>query len=97
MPAVAGYSRSSSGRSFPIIKTKPELEVSKPSIDTSVVDADAERNARPNSSQKESGGGGPRSGNGSPEKQQPVSSLIARWNKGEVGGKPPPAERGGYI
>lgn len=95
MPAVAGYSRSSSGRSFPI--TKPVPEVSKPTIDTSVVDADAGRNVRPNSSDKEKGEGGPRSGSGSPEKQQPVSSLIARWNKGEVGGKPPPAKRGGYI
>jgi AP2-associated kinase len=95
MPAVAGYSRSSSGRSFPI--TKPGSDVSKPSIDTSVVDADVGRNARPNSSDKEKGAGGPRSGSGSPEKQQPVSSLIARWNKGEVGGKPPPVKRGGYI
>ncbi|KAL7424048.1 Ark- serine/threonine protein kinase [Cryptotrichosporon argae] len=91
-PAPTGYSKSSSGRSFPIHRAEPG------------VDAGLENGAAGSSS---SNGAGPRpgpaaavaSGSGSPERQQPVSSLIARWNKGEiaaqnVGDKP---KRGGSV
>ena len=67
-PKPDGYSRSSSGRSFPIVKPKPTLAT--PSSQS------------PIKSTREGGGGG------SPDKQQSVNSLVARWNQGEVGRRP---------
>lgn len=70
-PRPEGFSRSSSGRAFPITKTRPaanETPVSGSGGDSEQIGGDR--------------------GDRSPEKQQPVNALIARWNKGEVGGKP---------
>ncbi|WVF72036.1 hypothetical protein IAT40_006848 [Kwoniella sp. CBS 6097] len=86
-PAAEGYSRSSSGRSFPITKPKPSLHTS------SINEKD-----RDSGEGKSPAGSG--SGKNSPEKQQPVNLLIQRWNQGQTANananKVVP-KRGGYI
>ena len=73
-PTAEGYSKSSSGRSFPITKPKPSALVSPTlPIPEKPVEEPTDRPA------------GKTSRSGSPEKQQSVNSLIARWNQGEVG------------
>ncbi|OCF36453.1 NAK protein kinase [Kwoniella heveanensis BCC8398] len=85
-PAAEGYSRSSSGRSFPITITKPAPLNTSSSL---LAEKDGE-GKMPNSS----------SGKNSPEKQQPVNLLIQRWNQGQTANananKIVP-KRGGYI
>ncbi|WVQ98884.1 hypothetical protein IAU59_006015 [Kwoniella sp. CBS 9459] len=85
-PAAEGYSRSSSGRSFPITKPKPTLNTSS----IARKDGDGGEDKLPSAS----------SGKNSPEKQQPVNLLIQRWNQGQTGNananKVIP-KRGGYI
>ena len=58
--------KSSSGRSFPIVKPKPKPQFA----------------ARPESVVEVKSGGS------SPDKQQSVNSLVARWNQGEMVKKP---------
>lgn len=96
MPAVAGYSRSSSGRSFPI--HTPTVNASReenPQQSGGVTRAEASGgsngiDARPTGSSSRSA---------SPEKQQSVNSLIARWNQGQATSqtKPPMRKGGGYV
>jgi AP2-associated kinase len=66
-PKPDGYSRSSSGRSFPIVKPKPTFNNPTPTPTPTTI--------------QESRGG-------SPDKQQSVNSLVARWNQGEINKKP---------
>lgn len=79
-PRPDGYSRSSSGRSFPVVKPKP-VTVATSASSSSHNDGNWNRN----------GGGMNENGSrsGSPEKQQSVNSLVARWNQGEMVKKPP--------
>nr|XP_018263731.1 NAK protein kinase [Kwoniella dejecticola CBS 10117]OBR85889.1 NAK protein kinase [Kwoniella dejecticola CBS 10117] len=86
-PRPEGFSRSSSGRAFPITKPKPTINTAKDS----------------NGKIDEKDEGAPASaasGKSSPEKQQSVNSLIARWNQGQTANananKVVP-KRGGYI
>lgn len=61
-----GYSRSSSGRSFPVVKPKPQpFTASQPEMNKAA----------------ETRGG-------SPDKQQSVNSLVARWNQGGMNKRP---------
>ncbi|WWC69349.1 uncharacterized protein I206_103287 [Kwoniella pini CBS 10737] len=88
-PRPEGFSRSSSGRAFPITKPKPS------SINTS---STQNINQSEKIEDKDENGNG--SGMSSPEKQQSVNSLIARWNQGQTANsnanKVVP-KRGGYI
>ncbi|WRT67254.1 uncharacterized protein IL334_004221 [Kwoniella shivajii] len=85
-PIAEGFSKSSSGRSFPITKPKPSSMNTNNSIPA---DTDHSESATT-----------PKSGKNSPEKQQPVNLLIQRWNQGQVNnnstakGSP---KKGGYI
>ncbi|KAK8869726.1 hypothetical protein IAR55_000294 [Kwoniella newhampshirensis] len=94
VPVAEAYSKSSSGRSFPVTKPKSTPLVTNsasasqptPSRDTIANDT-ADRSARDSAS-------------ASPEKQQPVNMLIQRWNKGEVSNSAAnlaKAKRGGYV
>jgi AP2-associated kinase len=69
-PKPDGYSRSSSGRSFPIVKPKPTI-IASPSASSSIAPASPIK-----------------SGGSSPDKQQSVNALVARWNQGEMARKP---------
>ncbi|WVW82961.1 hypothetical protein I302_104977 [Kwoniella bestiolae CBS 10118] len=86
-PNPEGYSKSSSGRSFPITKPKPQPST----INTAVT---------PSTAGQKSGDETPKSGKSSPEKQQPVNLLIQRWNQGQTnnaGANKAVPKRGGYI
>lgn len=96
MPQVDGYSKSSSGRSFPVVR--PAAGLGKPEQKAAGGTGGADQSTRVRSSS--SGGytvpiaapparrgSGSSSRSSSPEKQQPVNLLIQRWNKGEVKGK----------
>ncbi|WWD16004.1 hypothetical protein CI109_100428 [Kwoniella shandongensis] len=103
LPVAEAWSKSSSGRSFPVTKPKPAPMMSSASSasqplsiggtngnnSTSQIDAVARAD---NVSRG--------SANASPEKQQPVNMLIQRWNKGEVNNaaaNAAKAKRGGYV
>jgi len=70
-PKPDGYSRSSSGRSFPIVKPKPAFPSQNQVVPTPASPSDKN---------------GSRSS--SPDKQQSVNALVARWNQGEMSRKP---------
>ena len=82
-----GYSRSSSGRSFPIVKPKPAITTSSTSASTSTTQS-PNTNARGQSPTRSNPSGHSQTPQ-SPEKQQSVNSLVARWNQGEMARKPP--------
>lgn len=86
-PRPDGYSRSSSGRSFPIVKPKPTMtaDTAKATLLADGSGGADDKVSTPTSTQWT--GDKP----GSPEKQQSVNALVARWNQGEVGRKPAPA------
>ena len=95
-PAPAGYSRSSSGRSFPINKPTP---AQKPSASVSAASTSSVEepvsNGKAASGQEVVTSSSDAEVVASPEKQQPVNLLIQRWNQG--GTNKPPAKRGNYI
>ncbi|KAL1406863.1 Ark- serine/threonine protein kinase [Vanrija albida] len=94
MPQVDGYSKSSSGRSFPVTRSaagvgKPDLKAAggSTSPDQSTRARSSSSSTVPPPAQPVRRGSGSSSRSSSPEKQQPVNLLIQRWNKGEVKGK----------
>lgn len=95
-PAPSGFSRSSSGRSFPVnkpaISTKPTFPNPKsPTLPTAGRDV---RTPLENGSGVNTGIP-TRKSTGSPEKQQPVNALIARWNQGNVSAERKPVKKSG--
>lgn len=72
-PKPDGYSRSSSGRSFPIVKPKPAFPSQNQVVPTPTPTSPTGKNGSRSSS---------------PDKQQSVNALVARWNQGEMSRKP---------
>ena len=97
MPMVAGYSKSSSGRSFPISKPTPSNSIPATAAPFKKKAENCSEEGNLVKEKLDSTLSVDRSGSGSPEKTQSVNSLIARWNKGDVGAKPSPTKRGGYV
>ncbi len=89
-PAPAGFSRSSSGRSFPITMPTPSA---KPSVSAT---AD---HVEPNAAVRRNDPKSPKSSEAqdSPEKQQPVNLLIQRWNRGGMSKPQSQPKRGNYV
>jgi AP2-associated kinase len=72
-PKPDGYSRNSSGRSFPIVKPKPAFPSQAQVVTTPTPTSPSANNGSRSSS---------------PDKQQSVNALVARWNQGEMSRKP---------
>lgn len=94
-PRPDGYSKSSSGRSFPIVKSKPQISGTNPSpTDLKSSNDPQTRQATSSETSPSSMTSQPQKHNNppqSPEKQQSVNSLVARWNQGEMTRKSAPA------
>jgi AP2-associated kinase len=96
-PTPVAYSKSSSGRSFPVTKGPPPSITPKPSHVSQAQEKPIPTNSTSNGIDGKLANANA-SSRSSPEKQQSVNSLIARWNQGQVESSKPPAKRGGgYI
>lgn len=96
-PQALSWSKSSSGRAFPTTTNKPALATSTSNVPVEPRQTSPRKVATPMSASSEKTAVTSASGKSSPDKQQSVNSLIARWNQGNVNDKKPATQKGGYI